>query len=253
MRFIYKLKNILLDTLFPPICLSCKNNLLDPEKENKICQKCLDSIQIYSSFFCPKCKSRVPDTALRQAQDIEKSCHKEVKFLLAPATDYQNQAVKNLIWFLKYHKWQGVMKILEPLIDKYLDVLNSNFEDFIVIPIPLHQDRLKERGFNQSELIAEIFSNSSARLTTSKANITLSTNNLKRIKLTKNQAELKNIEEREENIKNCFKLNNPEKIKNKNIILVDDVFTTGSTMNEAVKILKQAGAKKIIAFVFAKA
>ena len=237
MRFIYKLKNILLDTLFPPICLSCRNLLLDLEKENKICQKCLDSIQIYSSFFCPKCKNRVPD--------LEKTCHKEVKFLLAPAADYQNQAVKNLIWFLKYHKWQGVMKIIEPIINRYLDVLNSDFKDFIVIPIPLHPDRLKERGFNQSELIAEIFSR--------KTKTILERNNLKRIKLTKNQAELKNIEEREENIKNCFKLNNPEKIKNKNIAIVDDVFTTGSTMNEAVKILKQAGAKKIIAFVFAKA
>ena len=237
MRFIYKLKNILLDTLFPPICLSCRNLLLDLEKENKICQKCLDSIQIYSSFFCPKCKNRVPD--------LEKTCHKEVKFLLAPAADYQNQAVKNLIWFLKYHKWQGVMKIIEPIINRYLDVLNSDFKDFIVIPIPLHPDRLKERGFNQSELIAEIFSR--------KTKTILERNNLKRIKLTKNQAELKNIEEREENIKNCFKLNNPEKIKNKNIAIVDDVFTTGSTMNEAVKILKQTGAKKIIAFVFAKA
>ena len=253
MRMLAKIKDVILDILFPPICLSCRNLLLDLEKENKICQKCLDSIQIYSSFFCPKCKSRVPDA--------EKSCHKEVKFLLAPAADYQNQAVKNLIWFLKYHKWQGVMKIIEPIINRYLDVLNSDFKDFIVIPIPLHPDRLKERGFNQSELIAEIFSNSSAKLTTRKTNGSatpainchLMTNNLKRIKHTKNQAELKNINERIKNIENCFVLTNPKEIENKNIVLVDDVFTTGSTMNEAVKILKQAGAKKIIAFVFAKA
>ena len=248
-----KIKSVLLDILFPPICLSCKSYLpgtaaspkageprpafAGREKDNKICKKCLESIQIYSSFFCPKCKSRVPDA--------EKSCHKEIKFLLAPAADYQNQTVKNLVWFLKYHKWQSLTNILEPIINNYLDILDCDFEDFIVIPVPLHPDRLKERGFNQSELIAEIFSR--------KTKTILELNNLKRVKATKTQAELKNINERIKNIENCFALNNPKEIENKNIVLVDDVFTTGSTMNEAVKILKQAGAKKIIAFVFAKA
>jgi len=237
MGFIYKLKNIFFDILFPPICLSCKNNLLETEKENKICQRCLDSIQIYSSFFCPKCKSRVPNE--------QKTCHKEIKFILAPVTDYQNPAVKNLIWFLKYHKWQGIIKIFEPIINGYLEILSSDFKDFIAIPIPLHPDRFKERGFNQSELIAKIFAQ--------KTNAVLNISNLKRIKATKNQAELKNINERMCNIEKCFALNDPKEIKNKNIVIVDDVFTTGSTMSEAVKTLKQAGAKKIIAFVFAKA
>lgn len=253
MSILSKIKIIILDILFPPICLSCKSELPETaappkageprpanagrEKSGKVCQKCLGSIQIYSSFFCPKCKNRVPDQ--------EKNCHKEIKFLLAPATDYQNQTVKNLIWFLKYHKWQNIIKIIEPIIGEYLEILNSSFQDFIIIPIPLHHDRLKERGFNQSQLIAEIFAR--------KTNAALNAGNLKRIKATKTQAELKNINERIGNIENCFSLNSPGEIKNKNIVLVDDVFTSGSTMNEAVKILKRAGAKKIIAFVFAKA
>jgi len=246
MNILEKLKKLILDILFPPICLSCRNNLPETERDNRICQKCLGSIQIYSSFFCPKCKNRVPDQ--------EKSCHKEIKFLLAPATNYQNPAVKNLVWFLKYHGWQGLIKIFEPIINSYLDILGyfsaeggSAFggKDFIVIPIPLHADRLKKRGFNQSELIAEIFAR--------KTNAALNTTNLKRVKATKTQAELKNINERIKNIENCFALNDPKEIENKNIVLVDDVFTTGSTIGEAVKILKAAGAKKIIAFVFAKA
>lgn len=255
MDILSKAKNILLDILFPPICLSCKNLLLEIEREThstssqpsqsfggqagqaRICLKCLGSIQIYSSFFCPKCRSRVPE--------IDKVCHKEIKFLLAPATDYQNPVVKNLVWFLKYHKWQSVIKIIKPIIESYLDILNCDFRDFIVIPIPLHSDRLKGRGFNQSELIAEIISR--------KIGTSLNRNNLKRIRATKNQAELKNVNERISNIENCFALSNPKEIENKNIILVDDVFTSGSTMTEAVKVLKQAGAKKIIAFVFARA
>jgi predicted amidophosphoribosyltransferase len=86
-----------------------------------------------------------------------------------------------------------------------------------------------------------------------KTNAISSTNNLKRIKATEKQAELKNINERINNVEKCFALNDPNEVKGKNIIIVDDVFTTGSTISEAVKILKQAGAKKIIAFVFAKA
>jgi len=237
MDILKKLKNIILDILFPPICLSCKNLLLEVESKDKICKKCLESIQTYSSFFCPKCKSRIPDE--------HKSCHKEIKFLLAPVTDYQNSTVKNLIWFLKYHKWQSIIKIIKPVIESYLDILNYDFKNFIVIPIPLHPDRIKERGFNQSELIAKIFVN--------KTGASLSMNNLMRVKATKNQAELKNINERIANIENCFALSNPKEVENKDIVLVDDVFTSGSTMSEAVKILKQVGAKKIIAFVFAKA
>jgi ComF family protein len=237
MDILSKIKNIILDILFPSICLNCRSGLTGQEKDGKICQKCLNSIRIYSSFFCPKCRSRVPGE--------EKQCHKEIKFLLAPATDYQNQAVKNLVWFLKYHRWQSIINILEPIINNYLDILNCDLKNFTVIPIPLHPDRLKERGFNQSELLAGTISE--------KTGAVLDKNNLKRIKSTKNQAELKNIDERVENIKNCFALNDPKEIENKNIVLVDDVFTTGSTMSEAVKILKTAGAKKIIAFVFAKA
>ncbi len=137
-----------------------------------------------------------------------------------------------------------MLKTIKPFIENYINNLNYSFSGFIALPIPLYLDRLKERGFNQSELIAEIFCR--------KTNVALKTDNLKRIKATKNQAELKNAEERKENIENCFELARPEEIKNKNIVLIDDVFTTGSTVGEAVKTLKKAGANKIIAFVFAK-
>jgi len=236
MELIYKLKNIFLDILFPSICLNCKKDLLETEKENKICRKCIESIRVYSSFFCPKCKNRIPDQ--------QKNCHKEIKFLLAPITSYQDKVVKNIVWFLKYHKWKSLINIIRPLIIKYLDNLNQDFNNFIVIPIPLHSDRYKDRGFNQSELIAKEVSQ--------KIKADLIINNLKRSKATKNQAELKNVNERILNIENCFVLESPEKIKGKSVLIIDDVFTSGSTMSEAVKILKNAGANKIIAFVFAK-
>jgi ComF family protein len=237
MDILAKIKNVILDILFPPICISCKSNLEENEKQNKVCNKCMESIIPNSSFFCPICENRLPED--------KNMCHRNSKFILTAATSYQTSAAKNLIWFLKYRKWRGLVKTMEPIIHKYLDNLKYDFNEFAVMPIPLHKDRLQQRGFNQSELIAEIFCR--------KTNCQLITNNLLRIKPTKTQAELKNTKERSENVKGCFTVLNPEEIKNKNIVLVDDVFTTGSTISEAAETLKRAGAKKIIAFVFARA
>lgn len=237
MRILAKTKDFILDILFPPICLSCKISLQTDEKQKKICKRCLDSVIIYSSFFCPECKARIPGE--------NKKCHKNTKFLLAPVTSYKIDSVKNIVKFLKYNKWLSMLEIMEPLIEDYLGLLKCDLDDFIVMPIPLHEDREKQRGFNQSEMIAKILCK--------KTSLSINSKNMKRTKPTKIQAELKDPEERIDNVKNCFALTDPEKVKNKNVILVDDVFTTGSTVNEAVKTLKQAGAKKIIAFVFAKA
>ena len=116
--------------------------------------------------------------------------------------------------------------------------------NYLIVPIPLHSKRRRERGFNQAELLAKTISENLGLLPT---------NALERTKNTKAQAKLKKSECREENVAGCFKIKNPESVRDKNIILVDDVFTSGATMNEAVKILKENGAKRIIALVAAKA
>ncbi|MBU4348404.1 ComF family protein [Patescibacteria group bacterium] len=236
MEFFYKIKNIFLDILFPPICLNCEIDLQKNEIENKICNECLKSIVINSSFFCPKCKARFAEN--------KKICHLESKYLLASATSYNNKAIKNIIHFLKYKKWKSLENIIKPIIEKYLEDINYNFEDFIIVPIPLHPDRQKERGFNQSEIIGQIICN--------KLNLRLENKIIQRIRYTEPQAKSKTSEERKNNIKNCFALVNSKKVKNKNIILIDDIHTTGLTINEASKTLKNAGVKKIIAFVLAK-
>ena len=114
----------------------------------------------------------------------------------------------------------------------------------IVSPIPLHPGRERERGFNQSDLLAEIFSK---HFGLAKINL------LERKINNQPQAKSKNYQERQENMKNCFSLVRGGSVKNKNIILVDDVFTSGATLREAARTLKKAGAGKIIGLVVAKA
>ncbi|MCL5017523.1 MAG: ComF family protein [Patescibacteria group bacterium] len=164
---------------------------------------------------------------------------------MAPVSNYESGPIKNIVKFLKYNKWKGLLNVMTPFIENYLNLLKYDFQNFVVVPIPLHKDRERERGFNQSKLIAEIFSKKTGAI--------INADVIKRVKATKTQADLKDPKERQENVKDCFEIKDLETIKNKNVVLVDDVFTTGSTIGEAATLLKKHGAKKIIAFVFAKA
>lgn len=237
MLFLIKAKELLLDALFPPLCAGCGENLDECSKEKGVCGKCLEKIRVHSSFFCPECKARMPG--------MEKFCHKNSKYILAAVSDYGEPAIKNSIWHFKYKKWKRMRIVLGELLNRYLENLNADLSGFAILPIPLHPKRLKERGFNQSRILAEIAAE--------KIKADLITDCLIRNKNTSTQAELKNYETRMANVSNCFAVENPEKIKNRDVIIIDDVFTSGATINEAVKILKSRGAKKIIALVIAKA
>ena len=103
--------------------------------------------------------------------------------------------------------------------------------------MPLHKSRYRERGFNQSEIVAEEVS----KIT----DLSVLKNALKRKKNTKDQTNL-SPQQREENVKGAFVVTQPEMINGKKIILVDDVITTGATLNECARMLKQAGAEKIL-------
>src|SRR3989344_8192203 len=183
-----------------------------------------------------------------------------------PLFDYRHIPIKKSIWLLKYKgkkKLAGIFaeimygKIMEELSE--LSVM-KNFREPILIPIPLSLKRHRERGYNQAELICKKLieideKNNPARNAFSIAdaggNFKLEKNVLIKIKETEHQANIKNRRERLKKLSDSFFLKNPEIIKGRNIILIDDVITTGATLNEAKKILKQSGAKKIIAFTVA--
>ena len=249
--FLIKAKNVFLDILFPPICLNCQkylNALADADLTrtnakntfNKIlCDSCYSSIKINNTLFCPVCRARLANN--------EKICHFNSPYLLAAATNYDDPVIQNLIHYFKYKGLENLSPILGEILIKYLEDIfrNSKFiiHNSILVPIPLHFWREKQRGFNQSKLLAKNIANH--------YNIPL-VENLKRIKNTDPQAKSKNSEERIKNISGCFEVKNSESIAGKNVILIDDVFTSGATMDEAVKILKKNGAKKIIALIMAK-
>lgn len=215
-----KLLNTILNIIFPVNCIFCKKDGIE------ICENCLSSC----------------DEAEMQDADW-----------IFPLYDYRNPIIKKAVWFLKYngkkriaHFFANIMygKIMEELSE--LSTL-ENFTDPILIPIPLSKKRQKSRGFNQSLLICE----SIIEIHKDENNFLIEKNVLIKPKDGEHQANIKERSKRLENIVGSFSVINPYKIKNRNIILIDDVLTTGATLGEAKKMLKNAGARKVIAFTIA--
>jgi competence protein ComFC len=209
----------ILNIIFPINCLNCGK--AGPE----LCQDCL--------VDCPQAE-------------------RESENWIFPVFDYRHPPIKKAVQLLKYKGKQRLAKIfakviynriLEEIAD--LSVL-ENFRDVILIPIPLSNKRKRERGFNQTEIICK-------ELITLDQNVNFKMESkvLMRVTDNKHQAHLQNRAERLKNIIGSFVVNNAERIKNRNIILIDDVTTTGATLNEAKKVLRESGARKIIAFTVA--
>ena len=155
------------------------------------------------------------------------------------ASNYQDAVLKKALWMLKY---QGVKQLAKPLAELVRERIWKKLEteNWLVVPVPLSKNKLRHRGYNQAEMIAgELSGDVRADILFKKFH-------------TKSQVEVKNKEERLANIVGSFEIKNPETIKGKKIILIDDVFTTGATMREAKKVLKEAGAKKVVGVVVAR-
>lgn len=203
---------------------------------------------------CISCGKRGQDLCLECLSGFPITERESASWIF-PFFDYRHIPIKKSIWLLKYkgkkrlaYIFATVMyeKIIEELSD--LKILN-NFNNPILIPIPLSKKRFRERGYNQSELICqELVKIDNVR---NNVNWKLEKNILIKIKETEHQTNIHDRKNRLENLSNSFSIKNEEAIKNKNIILLDDVLTTGATLNEAKKILKRYGARKVIAFTIA--
>lgn len=162
----------------------------------------------------------------------------EPSFEYARSYGIYDGALEEAIRLLKYH---GVRRLSIPLSELLLELQMPEID--VVIPVPLYKKRLKERGFNQSALIAR---NISKRI-----NKPLLINSLIKIRDTLPQVGL-NVNERRRNVKGAFSVRDARGIYKKNILLIDDVLTTGSTVRECSKVLKKAGAENIHVITIAR-
>ena len=242
----FKYLNFFLDCLFPPLCYSCFQHLQKNEKQLSVCAKCASSIKICPITFKTK-----------------------LGFRLISCSSFDIPAVRELIHTFKYRKIEQAIHpitelLIKPCVQKVL--LRNSYSvlrtPFIIIPIPLHKSKEKKRGFNQSELIARALAKYllDVRPPTEAEHLRVGSASilrlLVRVKNTDSQTEQKSKETRLANVQNCFQLIENCKLKIENsstIVLVDDVTTSGATLAEAARVLRQAGAKRVIAFTLAKA
>jgi len=242
--FLKTVKDFALDCLLPKNCLGCK------APGTYLCDRCLDSILLSPGINCPICNHRSPSAYTCS------SCRKKSQTKLAGllvASDWENPLLKEVIYSFKYN---FVSELAEPLSIKMARYFTTNFlslfsiENLIFIPVPLHRKRLAWRGFNQAELLAKKLS---WFLT-----IPVAEKILVRHRSTTPQAEIKNKEAREKNIRQAFSLSKnlakQEKniFKNKIIILIDDVATTCSTLEECAEALAPLSPKEVWGFVIAR-
>ena len=156
---------------------------------------------------------------------------------------YKNE-IRNLILDYKFRDKSYLYELFAKIITKNEKICGILEKYDIIIPVPIHKKRKKQRGYNQSELVAR-------QISKNIANLQLENKAFIKIKNNKPQSTLSK-KQRKQNVKNVYKLENKGKIENKNIVLFDDIYTTGNTANEIAKILKQNGANKILVLTIAK-
>lgn len=231
-NFVNKLWTSISEAIFPVNCLVCD------DKKGWLCPKCLKKIEYINSNSCPFCNK------LTRYGQVCPNCKRNHHLNGLIAACYFNEPIKKLIYQYKYRKARDISKLLSRIIiEKITGHKIAEKENTIVVPIPLHPLSKTKRGFNQAQLIAKDVS--------TKLKLNYQPEIIKRVKLTKTQAKLTR-EERKENIKDAFSLTNKINLKNKDIILIDDVFTTGATLEEAARTVKKATARQVWGCVVAK-
>jgi len=229
-----KIKESFLDLFFPKTCLFCQR------EGEYLCQDCFALLEISEYQYC-LCKNPL---RLPQAGKCRR-CQKKSLNGLYFALSYQNSFCQKLIRQFKYENAvKELAKPLSSLIIAHFQLSNKLLpEEGILIPVPLTKKRLKWRGFHQAEEIAKELSNF--------WEIPLILDCLIKVKENPPQVDLSE-EERMENIKGVFQAQNEKEIMGKKIFLVDDVYTTGATMEGAARILKTAGVKEVWGVVVAR-
>ncbi|MBN1154881.1 ComF family protein [candidate division KSB1 bacterium] len=225
---IHHISKALVDFVFPEFCIECKQRLSG--KDSLLCTPCWENLPLF------------PQDHSITAEIAEKSEHN--RYLAHAFAIYEfSETVQTMIHLLKYdHRPTVAVHVLRHMPTILRTILQSVGFD-LIIPVPLHKKRVKSRGYNQSAVIGTHLSKILL--------IPLCESCLLRTRNTTSQTTL-DINQRIENVAGAFKVSRAQSIFNKKILIVDDVITTGSTINACAKELLSYGAKEVSAFSLVK-
>ncbi len=226
--------------LYPPACTLCGGKTRAGEY---LCEQCeAKAIRIVAPF-CQQC-SEPFEGAITTAFSCANCAHRTIYFDAAVAAYRGRGIVRQIIHDFKYSRQVHLRHLVARWLCTAFDderLCGRNFD--IIVPVPLHSTRQRERGFNQASLLAELLS----------ARISIPCKpQLKRVRYTTTQTSLDRAE-RMENLRNAFRLRKKADVRGLRVLLIDDVLTTGSTLSECARVLKRAGAISVYAATAARA
>jgi len=229
----------LISLFFPDQCPFCQTLRTPSEAfSGGFCQGCEKDIHWITSPFCPGCGLPYP---AGNSSHLCSNCLKgKYYFDRARGVVLYRGIIARALHRFKYHK---DFTLSEPLgrFWKEMDLEDLSFD--AIVPVPLHLSRLRERGFNQALLMGKTFGRGLGKEILPRA--------IKRIRDTLPQVHL-NPKEREKNVRGAFAVRDQAAVRDRRILLVDDVYTTGATVNECAKILKKAGAREVSVLTLAR-
>lgn len=225
-----KLREIALDLLFPQKCIGCG-------KEGAfICNSCHTLLTRIAPPLCPKC-GRPQLSGILCPSCV--SWQAEIDGIRSPF--HFDGLMREVIYQLKYQNLRAVAVPLAHLLYDYL--VTNPIPGEALVPVPLHQKRLRERGYNQSTLLARELSKLS--------NLPAVDDCLVRQRSTPPQARTANVGQRQNNVADAF-ICHDEKLKDKQVLLIDDVSTSGATLNACAAAVKSAGAASVWGLTLAR-
>lgn len=223
-----KIGNFLLQLLFPLRCPVCDR--IVPTFGEKICLECMKIPVVIGADRCEKCGKK-----LMTRQKLCKDCRQREHFFIRGRSLYEYQSIADGVYRFKYGGRKEYADFFGREIALYLGEFINNTAPDALVPIPLHKRRLKARGYNQAAVLAKAIGRYSK--------IPVEEHFLVRVKNTR-PLKAQNPKERQNNLKKAFIIGQND-VKLETIIIIDDIYTTGSTIDEAAQVCMQAGVKNI--------
>lgn len=229
----------LIDIIYPPRCQICQAFL---NSNDPFCPTCIEGFTKITSPKCLIC-GRPFQSESEEDHACEGCLRKRPVFDRAGAPYLYHGSAMTAVHQFKYAKKDHMAKPLGKLLADYAVLRLRGLGECLMVPVPLHPKKLRERGFNQSLLLAKHVSKL--------LSLELDIFSLRRIRYTRPQTGLKS-DQRRKNVSKAFEVLDRKAIDGKRIVLVDDVATTGNTLNECSRVLKRSGAKNVFCIVFAR-
>lgn len=218
------------DSIYPPCCAICGNILNN--KDVYACSSCIRKTKYVGRIRCMKCGRKLSDETVEYCLDCKKTEHIFDRNLAVWEYD---DSIKKSMYAFKYSNIRENGKFYADEIARIYGDIISGYNADVIIPVPLFEKKLRTRGYNQSEIIARELGKI--------IDIPVDSEILIRTRDTRPQKEL-NDQERRNNLKNAFQVTK-NVVEYKKIILLDDIYTTGATMDECSAALKRAGVEHI--------